>query len=309
MLSKIISTNWGLDVKAIKDAPRQFVAKTYFVETDRGKFFCKVIDKPLFIPGVVNSLSTLKEMHDLGLNRINFPIPTLNHDLFVMFESILVVLFNYIDAPQSYTYDNALFGKLLAEIHELTPRVKAVTPKETFIFRHDAVFREKLNSFVNLQNGSIAERTASKLLKDNYQNLIVLYNKFQTLSANCREKSWEMVLTHGDAPGNILVKASDDFYIVDWDDILLAPAERDVWFLLDKVDFIDGYRQVKKEFKADEEAATYYLFSRYFNDLVEYWAEIFGKNNEDHKVSNFNQMRKELFSEDGWLYQPVKAFI
>ena len=34
----------------------------------------------------------------------------------------------------------------------------------------------------------------------------------------------EFVITHGDGPGNILKDASGEIYLVDWDDVLLAPA-------------------------------------------------------------------------------------
>jgi len=309
MLTNLIRDNWGFVVSSITDAPRQFVAKTYFVNTDHGKFFCKVIDKKLFIPAVIKSLPTLKEIHYLGLDRINFPIPTVTNELSAIHDGSLIVLFNYIDAPQSYDYDNAELGKLLAEIHKLSQKVKAETQNETFMFKHADIFEERLASLAQLESIDVAEQSASKLLQRSYDDLITLYKIFQNLALTCQKKSWQMVLTHGDAPGNILVKSPDDFYIVDWDDILLAPAERDLWFLIDKDDFLEGYKLGRKDFVVNEVAAQYYLLSRYFNDLVEYWAEIFGESGEAHKASNFNEMKRELFEEDGWLYPQVKKFI
>ena len=309
MLTNLIRDNWGFVVSSITDAPRQFVAKTYFVNTDHGKFFCKVIDKKLFIPAVIKSLPTLKEIHCLGLDRINFPIPTVTNELSAIHDGSLIVLFNYIDAPQSYDYDNAELGKLLAEIHKLSQKVKAETQNETFMFKHADIFEERLASLAQLESIGVAEQSASKLLQRSYDDLITLYKIFQNLALTCQKKSWQMVLTHGDAPGNILVKSPDDFYIVDWDDILLAPAERDLWFLIDKDDFLEGYKLGRKDFVVNEVAAQYYLLSRYFNDLVEYWAEIFGESGEAHKASNFNEMKRELFEEDGWLYPQVKKFI
>lgn len=309
MLTNLIRDNWGFVVNSITDAPRQFVAKTYFVNTDHGKFFCKVIDKKLFIPAVIKSLPTLKEIHYLGLDRINFPIPTVTNELFAIHDGSLVVLFNYIDAPQSYEYDNAELGKLLAEIHKLSQKVKAETQNETFMFKHADIFEERLASLAQLESIGVAEQSASKLLQRSYDNLITLYKIFQNLALTCQKNCWQMVLTHGDVPGNILVKSPDDFYIVDWDDILLAPAERDLWFLIDKDDFLEGYKIGRNDFVVNEVAAQYYLLSRYFNDLVEYWAEIFGESGEAHKESNFNEMKRELFEEDGWLYPQVKKFI
>lgn len=308
-LRQLIKLNYGLSVKSITDAPRQFVAETYFIETDKGKFFCKVIDKQLFIPGVIKSLPILKKLHDLGQNRINYPLATLHNNLFVMDNGSLVALFNYIEAPQSYDYDYFLFGKLLGEIHQLSEQLNLDTPKETFEFKHADTFENRLAELVELESSNISEQAASTLLRKNQDNLLQLFEIFQNLSLMCQKKDWQMLLTHGDAPGNILVKSPTDFYIVDWDNILFAPAERDLWFLLDKNDFSHGYQSVRNDYEVNELSARYYLFSRYFNDLIEYWAEIFGKFSESHKKSNFEQMKKELFEDEGWLYPLVKQFI
>ncbi|MCB9813178.1 MAG: phosphotransferase [Pseudomonadales bacterium] len=308
-LKQLIKLNYGFSVSSITDAPRQFVAETYFIETDRGKFFCKVIDKQLFIPGVIRSLPILKKLHTLGQNRINYPLTTLHNNLFVMDNGSLLVLFNYIEAPQSYDYDNFLFGKLLGEIHLLSEQLNLDTPKETFHFKHADIFENRLSDLVELESPNITEQAASTLLRKSQDTLLQFYKIFQNLSSTCQKKNWQMLLTHGDAPGNILVKSPTDFYIVDWDDILFAPAERDLWFLLDKKDFMQGYQSVRKDYKVNELSAQYYLFSRYFNDLIEYWAEIFGEFSESHKKSNFEQMKKELFEDEGWLYPLIKQFI
>jgi len=309
-LKQLLKHNYGFSVNSINDAPRQFVAETYFVETDHEKFFCKVISKQLFIPAVIDSLPVLNKMHELGQNRINYPISTLKGDLSVTDNGSLVVLFNYIDAPQSYDYDNFTLGKLLAEIHQLSEQMNAITPKEMFRFKHADIFEKKLEELVQLKSSNVTEQTASALLQENHEDLIRLYKVFRNISLTCQKSDdWQMILTHGDAPGNILVNSPTDFYIVDWDDILFAPSERDLWFLLDKQDFIRGYQSVRHDYEVNELSARYYLFSRYFNDLIEYWAEIFGEFSDSHKKSNFEQMKKELFEDEGWLYPQIKKFI
>ncbi len=77
-LNKLLSHHYNLRVESIVDAPRQFVAETFFIKTDSNTFFCKVVEKPLFINGIVDSLPALANIHELGYKKINYPIPTTN---------------------------------------------------------------------------------------------------------------------------------------------------------------------------------------------------------------------------------------
>ncbi|MFZ0545017.1 MAG: phosphotransferase [Candidatus Promineifilaceae bacterium] len=305
-LASILQENYHLNITAITDAPRQFVAYTFFITADSQKFFCKIIDKPRFIPRVIQSLPPLDNLHQLGFSKIAYPIPTVSKGLYLKFGDILVVLFNYINAPQNYAYDNVVFGQTLAELHNLTEQLSATIPPETFQFGDESVFRHRLGKIVTSNPDTPASLALKELTVKNHDNLLFFYDTFLSLGEKCRDTKWQMVITHGDAPGNILVKSPQDIYLVDWDDLLLAPAERDLWFLLGRNELLDGYLSVRPNYEINQDAVNYYLFNRYFNDLVEYWDEIIGKSSEEHKMDNLKQMKWDLFEEDGWLYPLVK---
>lgn len=308
-LKRILTKHWNLQITALTDAPRQFVAKTFFVKTENKTYFCKVIDKPLFIDGVVNSLPALVNIHDLGYTKINYPIPTVSNDLYVKEAGTLTVLFNFIDAPQNYDYDNTILGKTIAEIHKLSPQITTPIKHEQFEFKHASEFMDKLGQLSSEAGRDEISTNLHKLMNANYSTIVRAYKQFQIVAENCSNSELDSVITHGDAPGNVLVKSPDDIYIVDWDDILLAPAERDLWFMIDKQDFGDGYTTEIPEYNPNQVTLDYYLLSRYFNDMVEYWAEILGDFDEEHRRSNFKQLNKELFSEDGWLHPMVEKFL
>jgi len=305
-LKKILIKHWNLQIVSLSDAPRQFVAKTFFVKTESKTYFCKVIDKPLFIEGVVNSLPALANIHNIGYDRINFPISTRNGDLFVKANETLIVLFNFIDAPQNYDYDNAVLGKTIAEIHKLSPQITTPIKHEQFEFKHANMFTKKLDQLSSEVGRDEIVTDLHKLMKANYSKIVSAYKKFQLVAKGCLNAELESVITHGDAPGNVLVKSPDDIFIVDWDDILFAPAERDLWFMADEQDFMSGYLNEIPGYMPNQIVLDYYLLNRYFNDLVEYWAEILGDFDEEHRKSNFKQLNKELFREDGWLHPMVE---
>jgi thiamine kinase-like enzyme len=55
--------------------------------------------------------------------------------------------------------------------------------------------------------------------------------RLMTFAKRCRTDFDHFYITHGDAGGNIIV-SEDKFYIVDWDETMLAPPERDAWFCM-----------------------------------------------------------------------------
>ena len=56
-----------------------------------------------------------------------------------------------------------------------------------------------------------------------------LVARAEALASALRARSLELVLCHSDIhPGNLLLGANDALYIVDWDNPLFAPKERDL---------------------------------------------------------------------------------
>jgi len=60
----------------------------------------------------------------------------------------------------------------------------------------------------------------------------------------CSQTNFHLVITHGDAGGNVLVKAPTIFILLIGMKILLAPPERDLWIHNNNTAFMAGYRSV-----------------------------------------------------------------
>lgn len=72
-----ILNEYGFSGLQVLKAPRQFVAETYILkDADDRMYFCKIVDKPMFVPKIVGGLPVLEEMRRRGLTRINYPIRT-----------------------------------------------------------------------------------------------------------------------------------------------------------------------------------------------------------------------------------------
>jgi thiamine kinase-like enzyme len=93
-----------------------------------------------------------------------------------------------------------------------------------------------------------------KVLREHESEIHHYYKALQKLMVLCKQQQFEMVITHGDAGGNVLVKSPTDLYIVDWDEILLAPRERDLWVSDGNADFIKGYKSIFPGYRPNETA-------------------------------------------------------
>lgn len=59
-----------------------------------------------------------------------------------------------------------------------------------------------------------------------------LVDRAEALSKKIREQSSEFVLCHSDIHGgNVLIDENGSIFIVDWDDPIMAPKERDLMFI------------------------------------------------------------------------------
>lgn len=91
--------------------------------------------------------------------------------------------------------------------------------------------------------------------------------RLRYFSELCKEDTSGFYLTHGDAGGNFFV-CRDKCFLVDWDDVLLAPPERDAWVM----GFCDWARnlfektlhQNKIEYTLRSERLAYYYYYMFF---------------------------------------------
>jgi spectinomycin phosphotransferase len=127
-------------------------------------------------------------------------------------------------------------------------------------------WRADMKSFqAQAENKTFDDPTAAKLAEfiNSHQTEITrLVERAEQLASELRSKSLELVLCHTDIHGgNVLIDSKDELYIVDWDDPILAPKERDLMFIGSGIDeiwksarqqamFYQGYGKTKRDLTA-----------------------------------------------------------
>jgi len=302
---KAINKNYNLSIQKCVAAPRQFVAQTYVLYNINGKqYFCKLVKKLLFIPGIIKTLPIIEEMHARGIEKIGYLIRGAQ-GLHLFIDDTLVVLFNYINANQSFDYNLQVLGKTIAEIHVITPKIKLDAPEEKFEFPNRELFDERFEGALVSESADPIRLRFKKLLLKYEDEVRHNIDKLLSISKLCKERTDKLVLTHGDISTNVLVKSPDNIYIIDWDELRLAPAERDIWMLDEHPDFMKGYKNIRPDFTVNSNMRSFCILQYYFERMMYYFSEILDDMaDSDYRMKCIKKLEQGRMA--GWILPKLK---
>jgi spectinomycin phosphotransferase len=224
-----------------------------------------------------------------GIENIIVPYQTKSKHYWADFGDYEIILYPFIEGKNGFEIElsdhhKRNLGMALKAIHstQVPSKLEKDIPKETF----SAQWRERVKSFpVQADKISFQDPVAAKLAKyiNSRQNEIYhLAAHAERLASELQAKSLELVLCHSDIHGrNILITENDNLYIVDWDNPILAPKERDLMFIGGGIDniwtskrneavFYEGYGKTE----LDLSALAYYRFERVIQDVADYGTQL-----------------------------------
>jgi spectinomycin phosphotransferase len=284
--------------KAITTAGRQ-----YIVKVRRSTIKSHAVTLPAYL-------------HDQGIEQVIVPIKTKTGSLWTDFNDSKLILAPYIFgngadqadlSPQGWI----LFGETLRKIHEieLTETLKRSLTKETYT----QYYRDWLATFLHhtrqmhLVDPLSQELTGFLLSKQS--KILDLIRWAENLGRDLKTRQLPFVFCHGDIhASNLLVAEGGQLYIIDWDDAVLAPKERDLMYIgagitgrwqspLQKAYFNQGYGQVQ----VDANAIAYYRFERIIQDIAIFSDRILQGEEEEMERDLYLQYIKSNFQPNGTL--------
>ena len=241
----------------------------YFLKLRKG-FEEIVVTVPLFL-------------HAQGIPEIIPSRETKSNQSWADFGQYKMILYPFIAGKDGFDREltdghRRALGAALQRIHsaDAPSELRRLLPKETF----DPRWRERLKSFQALvENESFGDPTAAQLaafMRSKRDEIRRLVDRTEELCSELQTQPLEFVLCHTDIHGgNILIGEDDKLYIVDWDNPLLAPKERDLMFIGGGIDniwkskqdesiFYEGYGKAE----IDLTAMAYYRYERIIEDLA-----------------------------------------
>jgi hypothetical protein len=142
-------------------------------------------------------------------------------------------LYPWLDCAPMRHPDDPRTADVLARLHAVAPRMPpGLGRTEDFRIPHRAPLEDALMDLGQTwHTGPYAER-ARDLLSTHRDGLRALFEFYDAEAAQARGSSASWVITHGEPFGpNLLQCADGRLKLVDWDSLLIAPRERDLWEL------------------------------------------------------------------------------
>ncbi len=224
-----------------------------------------------------------------GIPEIISPLETKSRQGWADFGEYQMILYPFVDGKNGFEMELAdhhkrALGRALKAIHSTSvpTELRRSIPKEPF----SSQWREQVRSFqAQVEEKSFKDPTAAKLalfIKSKRKEISSLIQRTDQLASEVQSKSLTLVLCHTDIHGaNILITEEDNMYIVDWDNPLLAPKERDLMFIGGGIDniwkreqdesmFYEGYGKTNIDFTV----LAYYRYERIIEDLAAYGEQL-----------------------------------
>jgi spectinomycin phosphotransferase len=263
-------------------------ASTYKANTVDQSYFVKLIYNHEHDAG----LAVLALLQQAKIPLIIPPVLTLNRQLLQRIDNTTLIVQPFIDGENGFSHSLSddqwiNLGKSLKFIHEIDVPFSIQTHlrRETF----SPKWRLQVKNFYHLfeDNADIdrGDEISKKLLdflKVHKASIHRLVNRAEELAQECQIDISPFVLCHADLHGgNVLIDNHQALYIVDWDDPMLAPKERDLMFIgggvgnvWNKQNEIELFYKGYGEVKIDMKMLAYYRHERIVEDIAIYIQQI-----------------------------------
>jgi Ser/Thr protein kinase RdoA (MazF antagonist) len=301
-LAHVLAAEYGIRDATLTLAPRGSVSETYYVDTGNGRYFAKIAKLSQYTEYIERTLPALLELHRLGIEQISYPIPTTDGRLSVRADDLIFVMLNCVEGRWEWRYPTTTpaypfepYVRLLARVHQLSSQVNVPLVRETFDLSYKRYLLPHLDQ---LQTGTFDnphEQALQAFINAHRDELLRDIALLDEVQAKMRSAQLPFILTHSDAFGNVLYDG-EQVSIVDWDDLMLAPSERDTWFHRTDPAFLPLYRQFVPGYTFDETAYRFYLYKRYLEDVEGAISVILSPDSTDeYKASYVTGLRKSYF--------------
>jgi spectinomycin phosphotransferase len=286
ILIEALKDNYGIQVKSLEFLPLGYdaMAGVYRVHADED-FFLKAKRK-----GVSQaSLAVPHFLKSKGIEQIVAPIATKNNELSIQREGFTLILYPFIegDTGMKLGMSNKQwfeYGEVLRAMHNVNvpDELAVMLHKETFVPKQDDLLQTVWEAAISQKFSLPCQHKLAEFIKSRLDEIIQFKLRGRELGKTLQGKNLPFVLAHADIhTANIMVSPDGRLHFVDWDDVQLAPKERDLMFLTgNSIDgrtkaqealFFEGYGETE----IDRLAMAYYRYDWGVQDMGECGREVF----------------------------------
>lgn len=184
-------------------------------------------------------IAVVELLHNAGIQQIISPVKTTHSQPTQRIDDFTLIVYPFVEGQNGFsrtlTDEQWLtLGKTLRQVHEIDvpSSIQHRIRQETY----SSKWREIVRSlYTYIEAEPIGDEIALKLwafMKENALAIHRLVNRAEQLAHMLQNESHKFVLCHSDIHGgNVLMDGNNIIYVVDWDDPIMAPKERDLMFI------------------------------------------------------------------------------
>ena len=287
LIMSCLNTHYGIQVATLTLLPAgaDINALIYKAQTLDQKFYFIKLKKEHYDL----SAEIIELLRVARVRQMIPPIKTIQGKTTQRMNDFTLIVYPFIDGQDGFncnlTDDQWMkLGKALRQIHalEVPLSIQNKIRKETF----SAKWRDAVRSIYNcIEGDSIADEIALKLqrfMKKHILDIHRLVDRAEQLGKKVQNSSHKFVLCHSDIHGgNVLMDKNFGIYIVDWDEPMMAPKERDLMFIGGGVGNVWNKSDEEKLFykgygktEVDLTMLAYYRHERIVEDIAIYSREL-----------------------------------
>jgi len=270
-----LRAHYGISIAALNFLPlgNDSASAVYHVEAaDGAAYFLKTRTGRGFSPA---SLAVPRYLREQGVPHILAPLLTTSRSLWVMVNEFALTLYPFIEGGIGGDFGLSephwiTFGRTVKQIHmsELPPELMPIIPRETFMPSRRSVITDLEEAISGRVLADPVKREFAAFWHSRHDQIRRLVHRADTLGPRLREASTPLVLCHADLhTHNVLLEGNEQFWVVDWDETILAPKERDLMF------FVGGIRR-----RLLEPHHTEYFFRGYGDTAIDPDALVYYRN-------------------------------
>jgi spectinomycin phosphotransferase len=277
-------------------------AWAYRVSADGGSdYFLKLKKGGAYAPGIL----VPRFLQEQGITAVVAPLTALDGGLCHSAGDFVLILYPFIAGRSGMEIGLsggqwAEFGRLLKQIHStsLPADLQTRVPRETF--------RPYWSAMVHQLNAQMGRRQWTHPLEQELAGFWLqkqadierITSRAEELGQRLQARAPEFFLCHADIhTANLLIDSRGGLFIVDWDQVIFAPLERDLMFIPDAAashdgaPFYSGYGPVT----LDPLALAYYRYEWVVQEIGDYGQRVFampelGQDTRQDAVRGFYQL-------------------
>ncbi len=301
--------SYGIAIARIEFLPigNDSSAWVYRVSVDDGNtYFLKVksgiVDEP--------AVAVPRFLKDQGIEQVVAPLPANTRKLWQTMDQFALILYPFIEGRIGMEVGLSdsqwmEFGPVLKRIHStrLSPELLGKARRETFHPKWSRIVNQLQAKIIASDYDDPFEKELAAFWKGKSESISNIVDRAEELGRMLQHKPLEFVLCHADIhTANVLLDQENRMFIVDWDETILAPKERDLMFVGGGVGgatdsareaalFFRGYGQTE----LDTLALAYYRYEWVVQEIGDFGERVFlmkdvGDETRQNAVVSFRQL-------------------